>query len=96
MSQVIAYLFYAVVALIIGLSASWQLMLALLTMVPLMWVSFMAFGKLQNHNSVRSSRAYLRASQVSAEIVSLLDTIRAFCTFNIEMNRFAFLLPFCW
>jgi ATP-binding cassette subfamily B (MDR/TAP) protein 1 len=87
MSQVIGYGGKALVALIIGLWASWQLMLTLLTMVPVMWVSFMVFGRLRNQNSVRSSKAYLQASRVSDEIVSLLDTIRAFCSFNIELDR---------
>jgi hypothetical protein len=47
----------------------------------------MVFGRLRNQNSVRSSKAYLQASRVSDEIVNLLDTIRAFCSFNIELDR---------
>jgi ABC-type multidrug transport system fused ATPase/permease subunit len=87
MSQVFVYSCKALVALIIGLWASWQLMLTLLTMLPVIWVSFKVFGRLRNQNSVRSSKAYLQASRVSDEIVSLLDTIRAFCSFNIELDR---------
>jgi ATP-binding cassette subfamily B (MDR/TAP) protein 1 len=87
MSQVIVESSTALVALIIGLSANWQLMLTLLTMVPVMWISFLFLGRLQSKNSVRSSDAYQRAAQVTNEIVSLLDTIRAFCSFNVELDR---------
>jgi ABC-type bacteriocin/lantibiotic exporter with double-glycine peptidase domain len=86
-SHALAFFSKACIALIIGLSASWQLMLTLLTMVPVMWISFMFFGRLRSQNSVRSARAYLQASRVSDEIVSLLDTIRAFCSFNVELDR---------
>jgi ATP-binding cassette subfamily B (MDR/TAP) protein 1 len=87
LSLVFSYAGQALTGLIIGLWASWKLMLALMTMVPIMWVSFKVFGQLRSQNGVRSARAYLQASQISDEIMSLLDTIRVFCSFNIELGR---------
>jgi ATP-binding cassette subfamily B (MDR/TAP) protein 1 len=85
----IAFASKALVSFVIGMSASWQLMLTLLTMVPVIWVSFKAFGRLRDQNGIRSARAYLQASRVTDEIVSLLYTIRAFCSFKEELDRFA-------
>jgi ATP-binding cassette subfamily B (MDR/TAP) protein 1 len=74
-------------SLIFALSADVKLSLAVLSILPLIAVSFTVFSRIASQTSTRQARAYERGAAVATEDLGLLRTIWTFCTQAFEQRR---------
>ena len=76
-----------VLSLVLALISDVKLTLAAYSLVPLVLLLFVVFGRISSQTSVRQAKAYAAAASVASEDLGLLRTIWLYCTQPFELRR---------
>jgi ABC-type multidrug transport system fused ATPase/permease subunit len=74
-------------SLVFALVADVKLTLTAYSLIPLVILCFVVFGRISSQTSLRQTKAFSKASAVAAEDLGLLRTIWLFCTQPLELQR---------